>query len=466
MGEELWQSSAASLAANIRDGEVSAREVAESHLERIASVNGQLNAIVEVRADEVRAEADAADAAQRSGAPLGALHGVPFTVKINIDVAGYTTNEGTLALKDLLASNDAPNVVRMREAGAVMLGRTNMPDLGLRVNTESALYGSTHNPWRRGYTAGGSSGGEASAIASGMSPMGLGNDIGGSLRNPAYACGIASIKPSRGRVAMVNDSALIEMPLVSQIMLSQGVLARHVSDVRTGLEVIMGADPRDPLTVSAPLRGAPMPRKVALVPTPPGGSTDPDIAEGVRVAGRALEAAGYDVEEIEPPMILESYLSWSELIVTSLKVDEELLRAVLGEDGQKFLDYTNVDFAPATPTSLARMHQQRFAVARAWRKFMSQYPLVVGPTWTQPPFVHGYDISSPEAAMNVVEGFRFVLPANLLGLPAACVPTGVANGFATGAQIIGDLFREDLCLDAAEIVEASVGVLTPIDPRP
>jgi len=466
MGEELWRSSATSLATRIREGEVSAREVAESHLERIASVNPDLNAIVEVRPDEVRAQADAADEKQRSGAPLGALHGVPFTVKINIDVAGYTTSEGTIALKDLLAATDAPNVVRMREAGAVMLARTNMPDLGLRVNTESALYGATHNPWRRGYTAGGSSGGEASAIASGMSPMGLGNDIGGSLRNPAFACGIASIKPSRGRVAMVNDSALIEMPLVSQIMLAQGVLARHVNDVRAGLEVIMGADPRDPLTVSAPLRGAPVSRRVALVATPPGGRTDPDIAEGVRVAGRALEAAGYEVEEVEPPMILESYLAWSELILTSLKVDEELLRAVLGEDGQKFLDYTDVGFAPATPASLARLHQQRFAIARAWRKFMSQYPLVLGPTWTQPPFAHGYDIESPEAAMSVVEGFRFVLPANLLGLPAACVPTGVANGFATGAQIIGDLFREDLCLDAAEVVEASVGVLTPIDPRP
>jgi amidase len=466
MGEELWEASATSLAQRVRDGEVSAREVAESHLDRIASVNGQLNAIVEVRPDEVRAQADAADEKQRSGAPLGPLHGVPFTVKINIDVAGYTTSEGTVALKDLFALTDAPNVVRMREAGAVMLGRTNMPDLGLRVNTESALYGATHNPWRHGYTAGGSSGGEASAIASGMSPMGLGNDIGGSLRNPAFACGIASIKPSRGRVAMVNDSALIEMPLVSQIMLTQGVLARHVSDVRAGLEVIMGADPRDPLTVSAPLRGAPVPRKVALVATPPGGSTDPDIAEGVRVAGRALEAAGYEVEEVEPPMILDSYLNWSELLLTSLKVDEELLRAVLGEDGQKFLDFTDVGFPPATPTSLARMHQQRFAIARAWRKFMTRYPLVVGPTWTQPPFAHGYDIESQEAAMSVVEGFRFVLPANLLGLPAACVPTGVANGFATGAQIIGDLFREDLCLDAAEVVEASVGVLTPIDPRP
>jgi amidase len=334
------------------------------------------------------------------------------------------------------------------------------------VNTESSLYGATHNPWRHGHTAGGSSGGEASAIASGMSPIGLGNDIGGSLRNPAYACGIASIKPSRGRVAQVNDSALFDMPLSSQLMLAQGVLARHVGDVRAGLEVLMGADPRDPLTVSAPLHGPEVSRKVALVASPPGGSTDPAVAEGVRVAGRALQAAGYEVQEIEPPMLFETYFAWTELILTSLKVDEELLRSVIGEGGQKFLEFTDIDFPPATSESIQRMHQARFAVARSWRTFLSEYPLVLGPTWTQAPFAHGFDIESKESAMSVVEMFRFVLPANLLGLPAACVPTGVANGFATGAQIIGDLFREDLCLEAAEVIEQSVGVLTPIDPRP
>jgi len=111
------------------------------------------------------------------------------------------------------------------------------------------------------------------------------------------------------------------------------------------------------------------------------------------------------------------------------------------------------------------MHENRYKIAQAWREFFTTYPLVVGPTWTQPPFEHGFDISSVEAAMSVVEGFRFVLPANLLGLPAACVPTGIANGLATGVQIIGDLFREDLCLRAASVVEEAVGVLTPIDPK-
>jgi amidase len=466
MGNELWQESASELARKIRDGETTSREVVEAHLERIDAVNEHVNAVVEVRADEVRREADAADAKTKSGAPLGALHGVPFSIKVNLDVAGYTTNEGCVTLKDLLASTDAPTVERMREAGAVALARTNMPDLGLRINTESSLYGATHNPWRRGITAGGSSGGEASAIAAGMSPIGLGNDIGGSLRNPAYACGIASIKPSHGRVPQGNDTALVDMPIMSQLMLVQGVLARHVADVRLGLEAVMGAHARDPLSISAPLRGTQRPKRVALVPTPIGGETDAGVAEGVRIAGRALESAGYDVEEIEPPMLFESYLGWAELMLTSLKVDEELLFAVIDEGGRKFIEYTDVEFPPVTSETLYRMHQSRYRVAKAWRAFMEEYPLIVGPTWTQPPFAHGFDIESQASAQKVVELFRFVLPANLLGLPAACVPTGVSNGLPTGAQIIGDLFREDLCLDAAEAVEQSVGVLTPIDPRP
>lgn len=466
MSSELWRESASSLAEKIKSGEVTSRAAVESFLGRIGAVNSQVNAVVEVRPEEVLAEADRADAHQRSGGALGALHGVPFTVKTNIDVAGYATSEGAAALKDFMATEDAASVELMRAAGAVMLARTNMPDLGLRINTESSLYGAAHNPWRRGVTTGGSSGGEAAAIASGMSVIGIGNDIGGSVRNPAYCCGVASIKPSRGRVAQGNPSALVEMPLNSQIMLAQGVLARTVGDVRRGLEVVMGAHWRDPQTIDAPLVGRAMPKRVALVPEPIGGSTDANVAEGVRVAGRALEAAGYEVHEIEPPMLFDAYLAWSELMMTSLAVSAPIFAPLMGEGGQRFLELTSVEYPPSTPESLALMHQSRYRVARAWREFMRDYPLVVGPTWTQPPFPHGFDIESPETAMQVVELFRFVLPANLLGLPAACVPTGIANGLPTGVQVIGDLFREDLCLEGAEAVEESVGVFTPIDPRP
>jgi amidase len=465
MAKELWQESASSLANMIRSGATTSREVVEAHLERIDAVNDVVNAVVEVRPDEVRAEADAADAKLKAGGPLGALHGVPFTIKVNLDVKGYATNEGCVTLKDFMANDDAPPVELMRRAGAVALARTNMPDLGLRINTESSLYGSTHNPWKRGHTVGGSSGGEAAAIASGMSPMGLGNDIGGSLRNPAYACGIASIKPSRGRVAQGNPSAILDMPINSQIMSANGVLARTVGDVRLGLSAVMGAHRRDPQSIDVPLSGPPVAKRVALVPEPFGGETDAGVAEGVRIAGRALEACGYEVEEIEPPMVFEAYLAWGELMMTSLAVTRPLLAALMGEGGQRFLELTAIEYPPATPESMALMHESRYKVERAWREFMTTYPLVVGPVWTQPPFEHGFDIISADTAMKVVELFRFVMPANLMGLPAACVPTGIANDLPTGVQVIGTLMRDDLCLDAAEAIEDIVGVLTPIDPR-
>ncbi|MDE3064603.1 MAG: indole acetimide hydrolase [Acidobacteriota bacterium] len=449
----------------IRDRSVSAVEVVDAHLARIEAVNADVNAVVEVRPEAVRAEARAADAALAAGADPGPLHGVPFTVKTNIDVAGYATTQGAVALRDVMATRDAPTVEKMRAAGAVMLARTNMPDLGLRVNTESSLYGATHNPWRRGLTAGGSSGGEAAAIATGMSPLGLGNDLGGSLRNPAYACGIASIKPSRHRVGHHNLSAVADPGLHDQLMTVQGVLARTVADVREGLDVVKGSHRHDPHAVDAPLEGPEVARRVALVPEPLGGETHPDVAAAVRAAGRALADAGYDVDEVEPPQLFEAYLAWTELVVSGLSVEAPLLQLVLGEGGQRFLELTTVDFPPPTGETQYQMHQARYGIARAWSDFLTDHPLVVGPTWTQPPFALGYDVIDADTAMKVVETFRFVLPANLLGLPAACVPTGVAQGLPTGVQVIGATFREDTCLAAAQAVEDAFGVLTPIDPR-
>jgi amidase len=463
--EELWRESALSLAQLIRAGDVSSREVAESHLARIDEVNESVNAIVEVRPDDVLAEADRADAAVRSSDALGTLHGVPFTVKTNIDVAGYATTRGSQALVDLVAKVDAPVVEKMRRAGAVVLARTNMPDLGLRLNTESSLYGATHNPWRHGYTAGGSSGGAAAALATGMGPLALGNDIGGSLRNPAFCCGITSIKPSRGRVAAQDTSAIYEATLSEQIMLVDGVMARHIGDVRRGLEVVMGSHRADPQSVDVPLHGPPASKRVALVPEPFGGETNAQIADGVRRAGQALADAGYEVDEVEPPLLFDTYFAWAELMSMTLAVTMSNDLGLIGEGGLRFLELTDGGFPPATPESTTLLHQNRFRVARAWREFFTMYPLVVGPTWTQPPFPLGFDIADAESALKVVEMVRFVLPANLLGLPAACVPVGFAGETPTGVQIIGDLFREDLCLNAAEAIEQSLGVLTPIDPR-
>src|SRR4051794_1879264 len=268
MTEELWRRGAVELAGMIAEGSVSAREVVDAHLERIEAVNPHLNAITVVLAEEARAAADAADSNPES---LGPLHGVPFTVKENIDVAGTATTSGIPALAEAIAPIDAPQVERMRAAGAIPIGRTNLPDFGLRIHTDSSLRGLTRNPWDPGVTAGGSSGGEASALASGMSPLGLGNDVGGSLRNPAHCCGIASIKPTAGRVPHATVIPPEDWGPAMQAMCVEGVMARHVEDVRLGLRLVNGADPRDPQSVPVPLDQPAVAKRVAVVPEPPGG---------------------------------------------------------------------------------------------------------------------------------------------------------------------------------------------------
>jgi amidase len=465
MATELWRMSALELAGMIRSGEVSSREVVEAHLTRAEECNARVNAIVESFPDRSVAWADEADAALAAGGAPGALHGVPCTIKINLDFAGSATHEGSDALAGLVAKSDAPVVARMRAAGAVPVGRTNMPDLGLRLSTDSSLFGATHNPWDHDRTAAGSSGGEAAAIASGLSPIGLGNDIGGSLRNPAYACGITSIKPGFGRVPMVNPSAPLPPMLSAQLMLVNGVLARRVADVRAGLEIIMGSHPSDPQVVDAPLAGPPRPRRIGLVPEPAGGSTDPGVAEGVRAAGRALEAAGYQVEEMAPPRLEDAYVAWSQLLIGDLGVMRPLLDMVVGEGGRRFLDLSDPGAQPPDAAATLAMHQTRFQIGVAWQEMFADYGAIVGPTWTQPPFVLGFDIESKATALAVLEMIRFVLPANLLGLPAACVPTGVTAGLPVGAQIIAPRLREDVCLDLAEVIEGHLGIFTPIDPR-
>jgi amidase len=190
---EIWQLSATDLAQRIASRQISSAEAVDANLARINAVNPALNAVVQVLADEARASAVLADKKLAAGELAGPLHGVPFTVKENIDMAGLPTTWGVPALAKAVVPADAPVVERMRAAGGIPIGRTNLPDMALRVHTVSSLHGLTRNPWHPRRTAGGSSGGEAAALASGMSPIGLGNDIGGSLRNPANACGIASV---------------------------------------------------------------------------------------------------------------------------------------------------------------------------------------------------------------------------------------------------------------------------------
>jgi amidase len=466
---EIWQLSATDLAQRIANRELSSAEVVNAHLARIDAVNPALNAIVRVLADEARAAAALADRRLAAGETVGPLHGVPFTVKENIDMAGLPTTWGVPALAQAVVPADAPVVERMRAAGAIPIGRTNLPDMALRVHTVSSLHGLTRNPWHPDRTAGGSSGGEASALASGMSPIGLGNDIGGSLRNPATACGIASIRPSAGRVPDAGYVPTQEHLLAVQLMNVQGPMARRVADVRLGLRILMGAHPRDPWSIDAPFEGPPLARpiRVAVLAEPPGGSTHPVVAGAVRRAAQALAEAGYVVEEVCPPRYEDAVGCWARLIMGDFNSILGPLSQMMGADAVAFLNTANQGVAPlADTTAFSNLMVERDGIARAWSIFMAERPLLLSPTWTQLPFTHGFDSATPEGTAATMELMRPVVPANLMGLPSACVPAGrdEATGLPIGVLVSGPRLREDLCLEAAEAIEARLGVATPIDP--
>jgi len=466
---EIWQLSATELAQRIADRQLSSVEVVNAHLARIDAVNPALNAVVRVLAEEARAAAAAADRKLAAGERMGPLHGVPFTVKENIDMAGLPTTWGVPALAQAVAPADAPVVERMRAAGAIPIARTNLPDMALRIHTTSSLHGLTRNPWHPERTAGGSSGGEASALASGMTPIGLGNDIGGSLRNPANACGIASIRPSAGRVPDAGYVPVEDHLLAVQLMNVQGPMARRVADVRLGLRVLMGAHPRDPWSIDAPFDGPSLGRliRVAVVAEPPGGSTDPKVAATVRRAAQALADAGYVVEEVCPPRYEDAINCWARLIMGDFNSVLGLLQPMMGADAVAFLDTARQGAPPlADATAWSHLMVERDGVARAWSIFMADRPLLLSPTWTQLPFAHGFDSATPEGTAATMELMRPVVPANVLGLPSACVPAGrdEATGLPIGVLVTGRRFREDLCLEAAEAIEARLGLATPIDP--
>lgn len=466
---ELWRLSASEMARQVASGNVTSQALVESHLARIEDVNPRLNAVVRVLRDEALEAASGADRQRQEGLPLGPLHGVPFTIKENIDVAGLPTTWGVAGLAEATAPSDAPVVERLRAAGAIPIGRTNLPDLALRPSTDSSLYGLTRNPWDYDRTAGGSSGGEAAALASGMSPIGLGTDLGGSLRNPANACGIVSVRPSAGRVPNAQHIPNPDQLIVMQLMNVQGPLARSVADVRLVLEALIGAHPMDPWSIDAPLVGKPIqsPIRVAVLTSPPDSPLERAVADAVRGAADALSNAGYDVVEACPPRYEDAIATWAQLVVGDFRSEAEKLFPLIGRDAQRFFNgFTDAVPAFANAFEMSGVLQRRHGIARDWSLFQDEYPIILGPTWTCVTPSHGYDIAgvNAAAAMSVI---RPVLPANLLGLPSVCVPSRLdpTTGLPIGVLVGGQRFREDMCLDAAAIIEASAEISTPIDPR-
>ena len=378
---ELWQHGASELAAIIAGRQASCREVVQAHPDRIGAVNGELNAVTAVLGEQALATADRLDVRLRESSEAGALFGVPVTIKENIDVAGGATTQGVPAMADRVAAADSPHIGQLRAAGVIPIGRTNLPDFALRWHTDSYLHGPTRNPWDARRSPGGSSGGEAAAIASGMSPLGFGNDLGGSVRVPAQFCGICSIRPTRGRVAQ-HVATMPAPPLSIELFNSEGPMARRVADLRAALEAMSGFDAADPWYVPAPLDGPPAPRRVALVVDPAGGGVDPEVARGVRRAADALVSAGYAVEEAEPPAITEAAALWASIIWADVRRSWPVLKSAVGPDAAALLEEGLHRNAPLDLEGYAQGWTARTTLARQWARFMTEFPLVLGPVST------------------------------------------------------------------------------------
>src|SRR5580693_6218799 len=301
--DDLWRLSAVDLAHLISSKKVSAKQAASAALGRLDAVNPSINAIVDHRPEEVLAQAGAIDAAIARHEDVGALAGVPVTVKVNIDQEGFATTNGLKLQRDVVAHANSPVVDNLRKAGAVILGRTNCPAFSYRWFTTNLIHGDTRNPRDPGITPGGSSGGAGAAVAAGIGHIAHGTDIAGSIRYPAYACGVHGLRPTVGRVAAFNAS-LPERTIGPQISAVSGPLARTIGDLRIALAAMSGKDARDPWWAPAPLEGPAQPKRAAVCFRPDDLEIAAEVQAAVADAAKRLERGGWVVEEIEttPPL--------------------------------------------------------------------------------------------------------------------------------------------------------------------
>ena len=462
MDKPLWQASAVEVVGGIREKRFSCSEVMASVVERIRALNPKLNAIVTDLTDQALTQAAAADRALREGAAPSPLFGVPVTIKVNIDVEGQATTNGLPALANFIAPGDSPLVRNLRRAGAIIVGRTNTPEVSMRVTTVNPLHGRTWNPWHPDASPGGSSGGAGAAAAAGFGPIHHGNDIGGSLRFPAFVNGVVTLKPTPGRIPAFNPSASVERGLLAQHTSVQGAIARNVADVRLATRVMAGGDPRDPWWVPVPFDGEPLakPIRVAVTRNGHGYAIHPGISRLIDRTAGYLSDAGYDVVEVEPPSIMEPAAGWFTVLVTELQgtlgptVDQfgsDDVRRIFGwyyELG-KILDLDGYRAGLADRTRMIR----------AWNLFLETYPLVLTPFLMRPTYPWNYDAQGAAQVKDLFDAAVYSYGINYLALPAGVVPIDLVEDLPAGVQLVGRRFREDTILDAMAAVEQRAGSL-------
>jgi Asp-tRNA(Asn)/Glu-tRNA(Gln) amidotransferase A subunit family amidase len=459
---------AVSIAEQIRQKKVSAVEVVEVHLARVERLNPKLNAFVQVDAEAALRHAHEAELAVMRGDELGPLHGVPVSIKSSVEVAGFRCETGTRLRVGIEATRDAVLVERLRRAGAIVLGTTNCPELLMAWETDNLLYGRTNNPWDLSRTPGGSSGGEAAAIASGCSAGGVGSDGGGSIRVPAHFSGICGLKPTPGRVPASGHFPVSVGPFA--LLGVVGPMSRTIEDLKVLFAVMQGPDDGDPSAAPVPLR---WPTAVEINKHRVGYFEDdgrtpvtPETRAAVRKAADGLRSAGFDVQPFRPEGLETARQLWwkffggagSMLLGPMCRGHEAELSPILKEFNSRV-----ARDVPHTADTLLDTWIQRDVVRMQVLEQMRDIPVLLCPVASIPAFRHGERTWNIEGKkVDYLDAWSYCEWFNLLGMPGAVVPVGKsAEGLPIGVQVVAKPWQEELALSVAGEVERTCGGFEP-----
>ncbi len=405
MADDLWKLSAVEMRVGLDAKQFSCVEVMTSVVGRMQATNPKLNAVVFDYSEQALAKAGDADRALAKGEHWGPLHGIPATIKVNVDLEGTPNTNGLPALANNIAPGNSPVVQNLLDAGAIIFGKTNTPELSMRGNTDNPLHGLTHSPWDERASPGGSSGGASSACAAGIGPIHHGNDIAGSLRIPASCCGLATVKSGMGRVPAFNPSAPAERGLLSQLMSVQGAICREVRDVRMATRVMASRDVRDPWWAPVPFDGPALPRpvKVAVCKEAHGYPIHPEIVAGIDRAAGYLADAGYAVEEVPVPSVLDAAHAWLEVAMLEVKEGLDPLARQHGSPTIQAIFDAYYQFRQMVDyKGYMQGVADRSRLVRQWSVFLEDYPLVLTPFLMSPTYDYDHD-ETAEGAKDLFE---------------------------------------------------------------
>jgi amidase len=461
----LWQLSASEIAHAVRSRKFSAIEVTKAHLDRLQAVNPALNAVVQEFPEEALDAARAVDDQIAKGEDPGPLCGVPVTTKVNVDQKGHATTNGLKTLKDLIATSDSPVVSNIRKAGGVIIGRTNTPAFSLRWFTKNDLHGQTLNPHDKNITPGGSSGGAAAAVASGICAVGHGTDIAGSIRYPAYACGLHGLRPTMGRIPAYNASGP-ERHIGAQIMAVSGPIARTIADLEISLQAMAAEDSRDPWWVPVPMKLGDYPKRAAFTVAPERMPVADEVKSAVIDAAHRLETEGWVVEEVSCPPMRKAADINAQLWMAEMRYAAQDMMAREAEADSLFIfqQMTNRS-SEINVDDLLDALQSRATLVREWQMFLQKYPVLICPVSGQLPFAQQQDVSSAEAFEAIMESQLPQLALPTLGLPGLTVSTSLVGKTPVGVQLIGGRYREDILFAAGAAIEQRGTPPSPVDPQ-